>query len=288
MKVVSSEALEWKKDHPTGSLAFRYLLAGDEDAADNFVLILARQDAHFATERHRHNFDQFRFPIRGKMNVGMGIELPEGHLGYFTEGAPYGPQDDPLDGSAPGERLHLTLQFGGATGYGYLGPDRLRACRDELRKHGEFVDVVYRRQDGKTLGGLDAVWRHAFGRKLEYPKPRYAAPIIIDPSSFRWKLSDEASGVERKHLGTFTERGTWAEIVRMRPGAQWTLASEDARQILFVLSGSGSVSSARLTAHSAMQVDPGERIEIACDDAIEVLIFGLPTIAEGGNGEATT
>ena len=227
MKVVSSDALEWKKDHPTGSLAFRYLLSGDEDAADNFVLILARQDAHFATERHRHNFDQFRFAIRGKMNVGMGIELREGQLGYFTEGAAYGPQDDPLDGSTPGERLHLTLQFGGATGHGYLGPDRLRACRDELRKHGEFVDVVYRRHDGKALGGLDAVWRQAFGRKLEYPKPRYAAPIIIDPNSFRWK-PDEASGVERKLLGTFTERGTWAEIVRMRPGARWALASGDA------------------------------------------------------------
>jgi hypothetical protein len=291
MKVVTSEALEWKKDHPTGSLAFKYLLSGDDHAADNFVLILARQDAHFATERHRHNFDQFRFPIRGDMNVGMGVKLREGQLGYFTEGAPYGPQDDRLDHAAPGERLHLTLQFGGATGYGYLGPDRLRACRDELRQHGEFVDVLYRRHDGKTLGGLDAVWQHAFGRKLEYPKPRYAGPIIIDPNSFRWTPSPEASGierkhVERKHLGTFTERGTWAEIVRLRHGARWTLASDDARQLLFVLSGAGRAGNARLTAHSAIQVDPGERIEIACDDALEALIFGLPPIAEDGAAAA--
>jgi hypothetical protein len=287
MKVAASEALEWKKDHPTGSLAFKYLLSGDEQAADNFVLILARQDAPFATERHRHNFDQFRFPIRGDMNVGQGIVLREGQLGYFTEGAPYGPQDDPLDGSAPRERLHLTLQFGGATGHGYLGPDRLRACRDELRRHGEFVDVLYRRDDGKTLNGLDAVWQHAFGRKLEYPRPRYAGPIIIDPRSFRWKPNPDAAGVERKHLGTFTERGTWAEIVRLRPGARWTIASNDTRQLLFVLSGSGRADGARLAAHSAIQVDPGECIEITSNDAIEVLIFGLPPVAEGETGAAT-
>src|SRR5436190_242180 len=139
MKVVSSEQLEWKKDHPTGSLAFKYLLSGDDGAPDNFVLILARQDARFTTKRHRHNFDQFRFPIGGDMNVGNGIVLPEGQLGYFTEGAAYGPQDDPLDKAEPGERVHLTLQFGGSTGYGYLGPGRLRACWVELRKHGESV-----------------------------------------------------------------------------------------------------------------------------------------------------
>jgi hypothetical protein len=286
MKVVASQALDWRKDHPTGSLAFKYLLTGDDRAADNFVLILARQDAHFSTERHRHNFDQFRFAIRGDMNVGQGIKLREGQLGYFTEGAPYGPQDDPLDEAAPGERLHLTLQFGGATGHGYLGPDRLRACRDELRKHGEFVDVLYHRHDGKTLGGLDAVWQHAFRRKLEYPKPRYSEPIIIDPNSFRWKPGRDAAGVQRKHLGTFTEREIWAEIVRLRPGARWTPAGGDARQLLFVLSGSGTAGSARLTPHSSVQVDPGERIEIGSDDTMELLIFGLPPIAEGATGTA--
>jgi hypothetical protein len=286
MKVVSIDALAWKKDHPTGSLAFKYLLSGDHRAPDNFVLILARQDADFATERHRHNFDQFRFPIRGDMNVGKGVRLREGQLGYFTEGAAYGPQDDRLDHWAPGERLHLTLQFGGATGYGYLGPDRLRSCRDELRQHGEFVDILYHRRDGKILNGLDAVWQHAFGRKLEYPEPRYSGPIIIDPNSFRWRPSGDASGVERKHLGSFTERGTWAEMVRLRSGARWTFAARNAREMLFVLSGIGSADGEQLGAHSAIQIDPGEHVEIACDSAIEALIFGLPPVTEAAAGAA--
>jgi hypothetical protein len=280
MKIVAGEDVEWKKDHPTGSLAFKYLLTGDDPAPDNFVLLLARQDAHFTTERHRHNFDQFRFPIRGDMNVGKGLILREGQLGYFTEGAPYGPQDDPLDHSAPGERVHLTLQFGGATGYGYLSPDRLRACRNELRQHGEFIDVLYRRNDGKTLGGLDAVWQHAFGSRLEYPKPRYAGPIIIDPNSFLWTSDPESQGVERKHLGAFTERGVWAEIVRLHPGARRTFGNSGARQLLFVLSGVGAAGGSAISVNSSIQIDPGECAEIVCDQAIELLVFGLPPIAD--------
>ena len=279
MKVVAIGALAWENDHPTGSLAFKYLLTGEESSPDNFVLLLARQEKHFATERHRHNFDQFRFAIRGDMNVGEGLRLREGQLGYFTEGAPYGPQDDPVEPLAPGERVHLTLQFGGATGYGYLDPKRLRACRNELRREGEFVDVFYRRHDGKTQNGLDAVWQHAFGTKLEYPKPRYPSPVIMDPRSFRWIPEPDVPGVERKHLGTFTERGVWAELLRLQPGAELTSDCVHARQLLFVLAGSGTVDGAELKLHSALQLDPGERACISSQDRLELLVFGLPPVA---------
>jgi len=278
MKVVPIESLAWESDHPTGSLAFKYLLAGDDSSPDNFVLLLARQDHRFATERHRHNFDQFRFPIRGDMNVGSGVRLPEGQLGYFTEGAPYGPQDDPLEPSSPEPRTHLTLQFGGATGYGYLGPKRLRACRDELRRDGEFVDVFYRRHDGTTQSGLDAVWQHAFGAKLKYPKPRYPGPIIMDPDSFQWLPMADAPGVESKHLGTFTERGIWAEIVRVRAGASWTPPVAAARRLLFVLSGAGRIDDAEIARHAAIQLDGGEQTRIVGKETVELLIFGLPAV----------
>lgn len=278
MKVVSSETVAWQHDHPTGALAFKYLLTGDDSAADNFVLMLARQDKHFTTKRHRHNFDQFRFPVRGDMNVGQGIKLRAGQLGYFTEGAPYGPQDDPLDDTQPGERLHLTLQFGGSTGYGYLGPNRLRVCRDELRRDGEFTDVLYRRHDGKTLGGLDAVWQHAFGAKLEYPRPRYADPIIMDPQSFRWISDPEQPGLQRKHLGTFTERGTWAEIALLKSGARWSVQPRNTRLLGVALSGTGQCNDQPLSRFSALQIDPGEPTTITSDARLELLIFGLPPI----------
>jgi hypothetical protein len=283
MKIVSIDAIDWRHDHPTGSLAFKYLLAGDDSAPDNFVLMLARQDKRFTTERHRHNFDQFRYPVHGDMNVGQGIKLRAGQLGYFTEGAPYGPQDDPMQdetmqGEASGDRLHLTLQFGGSTGYGYLSPDRLRACRDELRRDGEFVDIFYHRHDGKTLGGLDAVWQHAFGAKLEYPRPRYPGPIIMDPKSFHWTGNAGEPGVEHKYLGAFTERGTWAEIIRLQPGAQWNIHHSKARLLAVVLSGTGRCNDQALSRFSAVQVDPGERAEIIGTEPLELLIFGLPMI----------
>jgi hypothetical protein len=290
MKVVRIDAVDWQKDHPTGALAFKYLLSGDDASPDNFVLLFARQETNFATERHRHNFDQFRFPIHGDMDVGGGVRLREGQLGYFTEGGPYGPQNDPLAPSKPGERTHLTLQFGGATGYGYLGPQRLRACRDELRRDGEFVDVFYRRHDGKTQNGLDAVWQHAFGSKMEYPKPRYPGPIIMDPNAFHWLPKADAPGVESKHLGTFTERGVWAEILRLRPGASLT-SHADARRLLFVLSGSGAIDGAEITLHSAIQLDPGEAGRIIANDALELLVLGLPAITSiktTTNAEAMT
>jgi hypothetical protein len=282
MKIVQIEDIAWEKDHPTGALAFKYLLTGDEASRDNFVLLLARQEKSFATERHRHNFDQFRFPLHGDMNVGSDGWLREGQLGYFTEGAPYGPQDDPLGASKPGKRIHLTLQFGGATGYGYLGPKRLRACREELRRDGEFFDVFYRRHDGKTQNGLDAVWQHAFGSKLEYPKPRYAGPVIMDPKSFRWLPDPDAPGVEAKHLGTFTERGVWAELLCFCPGVSWTSSRADARRLIFVLSGTGAVDGAELARHSAIELAPGEHGCIVCREALEILLFGLPPIAGAG------
>jgi len=75
-------------------------------------------------------------------------------------------------------------------------------------------------------------------------------------------------------------------MVRLRAGASWTLASNDARQLLFVLSGTGTAETARLTAHSAIRVDPGERIAIRSEDAIEALIFGLPPISKASASAA--
>jgi hypothetical protein len=278
MKVVTAESVSWKTDHPTGSLAFKYLLSGDDDAPDNFVLLLAKQQGDFITSRHRHNFDQFRYPLRGDMNVGQGIRLREGHLGYFTEGAAYGPQEDLLGNTPPGEPMHVTLQFGGATGYGYLSPDRLRAVRNELRKHGEFVDVTYRRHDGRTQGGLDAVWQYAFGEKLEYPSPRYSAPIIMDPQSFPWVTDSHDAQVSRRNLGSFTERGVWAETLRLSENAHWASRDDHARRLLFILSGSGKCGDTSFAQYSAIQIEKGDTVDISANGETEILLFGLPPV----------
>ena len=84
--------------------------------------------------RHRHNFEQIRLPLCGSMNLGGGLVLEEGQIGYFPEGLPYGPQQDPLGHAKPGERLQLVLQFGGASGYGFMSMDQRKAAWAELQK----------------------------------------------------------------------------------------------------------------------------------------------------------
>ena len=142
MKVSDGHALDWFKDHPTGEYSFRYLLTGDPDSRDNFVWILGKQDSDFSMPRHRHNFEQLRLPLNGDMNLGDGMILKEGQIGYFPEGMPYGPQSDPLGSAKPGERMQLVLQFGGTSGYGFMsvGARRPRpSCRRPASSKGRTM-----------------------------------------------------------------------------------------------------------------------------------------------------
>ena len=84
---------------------------------------------------------------------------------------------------------------------------------------------------------------HSAG-SLEFPKPRYPQPIVMDPAGFQWRPVEASLGVERKHLGTFTERGTWVEMLRFIPSATWRSTSAEARRLLFVLAGDGTCGSA--------------------------------------------
>ena len=186
MKVYRYTEDKWTKDHPTGAVAFQHLLKGDPQLPDNFMYILGRQDGDFAMPRHRHNFDQIRLPITGDMNLGNGLTLREGEIGYFPEGLPYGPQDDPLGSTAPGERVQLVLQFGGASGYGFMSIEQRRQAWKELEQFGRFEGPNFRWADGRVEWGLNAIWEHVFGTRLKYPRSRYKAPIIIDPKRFNW------------------------------------------------------------------------------------------------------
>lgn len=134
--------------------------------------------------RHRHNFDQIRPPIIGDMNIGGGLVLSEGQVGYFGEAMAYGPQEDLLGTAKPGERLHLTLQFGGASGYGYMSIEQRRRALCELQKIGSFSGPDFRHNDGSVEWGHNVVWRHVFGEPLKYPRPRYKDPVIVNSRSF--------------------------------------------------------------------------------------------------------
>ena len=160
------------------------------------------------------------------------------------------------------------MQFGGASGFGYLSPDQLRACRAALKAHGEFVDVAYRHRDGRMQDGFSAVWEHAFGKK----------PIVMDPAGFQWRGITGVPGVERKHLGTFTERCTWVEMLRFATSATWRSTSADARRLLFVLAGDGTCGGEAIRTYSAVQIDAGEPATLTATGPTEVLLIGLPML----------
>jgi hypothetical protein len=278
MKVVPFVDRDWINDHPLGVIKFKHLLRGEPGSPDNFMYIIGRQDGDFLMPRHRHNFDQIRLPIRGDMNIGRGIVLREGEVGYFAEGLAYGPQDDPLGSAKPGERVQLVLQFGGASSYGFMSIEQRRKARDELSKVGRFEGNYYYRADGKREWGLNAIWEHVFGARLKYPRPRYRDVVIADPASFHWLPVRGARGVYRKFLGAFSERAVSIEMVKLAPAATWSSTDGNACRLIVVLSGSGAAAEDALAYLSAVEADAGERLEISAASEMQLFVVGLPKV----------
>lgn len=272
----------WHKDHPMGTLVFQYLLTGEANSPDNFMFLLARQEADFTMQRHRHNFDQIRLPLHGDMNIGERLMLKEGHVGYFPEGLPYGPQIDPLGRSKPGERLQLVLQFGGASGLGFMSMDQRKEAWAELAKTGKFAGPVYHRPDGRKQWGLNAVWELVFKERLKYPMPRYDHVIIADPGRYNWLNVPGARATASRYLGAFSERRVWIEMLRLEKSASWTSVDHSARRLFYALSGSGSVNGQDIQKGAAIQIDADERAEFACNDAqtegLNLYLIGLPPV----------
>ena len=278
MKIVPYDPDNWKKDHPTGNVAFQHMLKGEPESPDNFMYILGRQDGDFYMPRHRHNFEQIRLPVKGDMTIGGGLILREGEVGYFPEGTPYGPQNDPLGNAPPGERLQLVLQFGGASGYGFMSIEQRRQAMAELAKLGQWVGPNFRWPDGKEEWGLNTIWKHVFGVSVKYPRPRYRAPLIADPKSFHWLPVAGSSGVERKYFGAFSERAAWVEMVRLQPRAVWSSADPAARRLLVVTAGEGTAEGQAIRHLTALQAEAGETLSVATQAGVELFVIGLPPI----------
>lgn len=260
-------------DHPTGALAMRYLHSGAENTPDNFVMLIAENIGHFQMVRHRHNFDQFRFVISGQMNLGSGSTIREGELCYFPEGTPYGPQDD-LAGP-----VVLTVQFGGANGYGYMSPSQYRAGRAALEKKGRFEGPVYLREvDGKTTRkfSINAIWEEAMGARMMIPAPRYDQPVIMKPKAYRWTPVAQQAGAWRKLLGSFSERRTAAEMFKVSAGATMKFMPENTTRLLFVVQGAGNMDGQEVGLHFGVQIDPGETAQVRASDELVMLSLSLP------------
>ncbi|AKA08495.1 hypothetical protein SAZ_05465 [Streptomyces noursei ZPM] len=282
MKITHVDEDHWFKDHPSGSLHFQHLLKGEPGSPDNFMYVLAKQQADWSMPRHRHNFDQIRLPLVGENTTyGRGLVLKEGQIGYFPEGLSYGPQESPMNDMQPGEPLGLTLQFGGSSGYGFMSIEQRRqAIRELTATGGQFDGPFYIGPDGKRQWGLTTIWQHVFGESLKYPRPRYGSPIVADPKRFNWlPVKGAETGVEHKFLGAFSERRVWVELLRLPAGTTWSSTDSEARRITTVLVGNGECDREQISYLSTIQADAGEPLNLtAGPEPLELFLIGMPPI----------
>jgi hypothetical protein len=235
---------------------------------------LSRLGTDYSGPRHRHNFDQYRFMIEGESDYGQDGPLKAGMLGYYPEGVPYGPQVNKTS------IYCAVLQFGGASGSGYLLPREVKAGMEELKAFGEFKDGIFHRHadvPGKrNMDAFQAIWEHVNGREMRYPKGRYDAPISMDAANFDWVPVRGASGVSEKLFGVWTERRTQAGLFRLEPGASFEAAGHG---VYLVLSGAGACAGKPLKQYTTVYVEAGERATLKASDPMVLLHYGLPDLS---------
>ena len=274
MKIVHADEVEWKRglQHRGGTFHYRHLLNGMPGTIGNFQFNVGQQDGDFASPRHRHNFDQFRFQIEGGMNFDRNGKMTAGTLGYFPEGAAYGPQ------TSDGRSTTAVLQFGGASGSGYLSPAEVSATTEELKKFGTFEGGIFRRNDDvegrRNSDAYQAIWEHANQRPMIYPKPRYSRPFMMDPGHYEWLSADEA-GVTEKLMGVFTERRSTARFLRLEPGATHRGTG---RSLYFVIEGEGTVESEPLQRLTTTYLQRGEHATFTARARTSMLHLGMPDL----------
>ncbi|GJH31016.1 hypothetical protein [Caballeronia novacaledonica] len=239
-----------------GVLKLKFLLTGKDDDPSNYAMFVSTAGSGgWTTPRHRHNFDQLRYVVKGTYPYASGKVMHEGWVGYFPESVRYGPQERP-------EGLEMiTLQFGGASGSGYLSVERREAANKVLQQKGEFKDGIFTYFDehGKrhNQDGSEACFEQATGQKVQYAKPRYEEPILMDPSSYEW-VPEAARGVSTKWLGSFTERELRVGFTRVETESVFHAGEQASIELLYLAEGE--------VQHEGRSFGPGTAFEFAANE----------------------
>jgi hypothetical protein len=279
MQIVQSEDVPLVRglEYRGGTFHSRVVLRGIEGSAGNFQISLGQTGGDFYSQRHRHNFEQFRIQLEGVLDFARDGKMKPGMVGYFPEGVPYGPQSqDPEE-----KPLTAVLQFGGASGSGYLSNRQVRAGTEALKAYGTFKDGVFRRngdvEGRRNTDAYQAIWEHVHGRPMHYPEGRYEKPVFMDSDHFAWVRVAGAPGVEEKLLGVFTERRSQARFVRLAAGARYTL---EGRGVFLVASGAGRIGDQPLRRLTSAALEAGEQVEVVADEETVLVHLGLPDLAD--------
>ena len=279
MQIVHAGKMEWGENlasQRAGRMAHKLLFEGEENSPDNFILVLANEGSDYFSPRHRHAWDQLRFVLEGAVPIAKDLKIEAGEVGYFPESVHYGPQEGGPD------RIVLLLQFGGASGLGYLSTQQLRKGREDLLHEGIFADGVFRRRTGgegkRNEDGYEAIWRKVTGVPLVYPKPRYRTPIVMRPEAFSSRDVSGAPGVTRRSLGTFPERGLSLEFLSLVADSSLRFEPGAARRFVFVREGEGRCESEDYFAQTAIQLEGGESPIFSARSPTELFVITVPPV----------
>jgi hypothetical protein len=275
MRIVHADLIEEKiriQGPRRGMFRHRTLAAGEPGTAGNFTLELVRTCDDFFAPRRKDNFDQFRYQLEGEFDFDRNGKMVPSTIGYFPEGTPYGPQ------RATVSSLTLVLQFGGASGSGYMMQEQLRSGAAEPEQHGRAEKGMFRRTDQTVVKHPDESCQEAWDNAnppTKYPPPRYHDPIIMAPEHFDWVPVEGAPGVCEKLVGVFTERACEARFLRLAPPARLPAPG---RKLYFVLHGEGRAGAHAYRHHSTVFCERGEQIRFVADTPTEMLVLGLPKL----------
>jgi hypothetical protein len=262
-------------EHRGGTFHSRTTAEGQPGTPANFKFSISELGTDYSGPRHRHNFDQYRFMLEGESDYGQDGPLKAGMLGYYPEGVPYGPQVNKTAIKC------AVLQFGGASGQGYLLPREVKAGMEELKAFGEFKDGIFHRREDvagkRNMDAYQAIWEHVHGREMVYPKGRYDAPVFADAANYRWAPIKGASGASEKLFGVFTERRTQARLLRLAAGGSCEV---EGRGVYLVLSGAGQTEGKPLRKFTTVFLDTDERASLQASETMELLHYGLPDLSD--------
>jgi hypothetical protein len=288
VEVVPFEDVPWGSlgTHREYHIEIKTPLAGTTGALDNFRITFNRGLGGTESQpRHRHNFDQIRMPLSGRVSYGPRRWIEAGQIGYFPEGLHYGPTEDERDVGTSG----ITLQFGGASGLGFLSSAQMRDATRSLEQLGRFEKGLFRRHDAdgvtkKAQDAFEAMWEHVNGRRIEYPKPRYSDQIVMRPENYAWQPLAGASGVAVKALGDFTERHVTVAMIRVEPNGNAVLGPRAGTQVCVVLNGSGAVDGKPAIALTSVKIETGAGARVTSEAGLEMVVYGLPAFAASHTG----
>ena len=276
MNVVSLESVPVEEYHHVreGIFLTRKLLNGTPGTPGNFALQLVRTPDTYYSPRHRHNFDQVRYQLEGEFDFTRDGIMGPGMIGYFPEGTHYGPQD------TRSSSLTLVLQFGGASGSGYLSAEEYQQAAQSLSRTGTFAKGIYTTTnvEGKKINkdAYEAVWEKVHGVPLVYPKTAYTSPVFVNPESLDWQATGD-NGVLRRSIGDFSACGTRLNQYLIEAGRQYCL--ED-NCLYFVDEGQGSINGSRYTRHTTAHTAAGETPLLRADSVTRILQMGLPRVEQ--------